>query len=481
MAILTTSRNNLAGSTLLEALLAISLLTLTVTGLASALIYANSSNAASEKRLRANLYAREAGEVVRNIRDEDFANLVDGNHGLSLVSNQWQFSGTSDTLDEFTRVVTISTTDANTKQINITVDWPQIFGSGTQQLTYETSITNWKEVSILTTNTPTPSLTPTPGPPPWGSPTVYTSSDLTGTDTGQKIRIEGSLAFISRLSGTQEFTIMDISDPLNPSITGTTDLVSNINGIAISGNYAFLASTNNSRELQIVDFTNTANPSLVAELDIPGGANPFDIEISGNYAFLSYGASTGNELHVIDITDPLNPLLLSNGVELGGNARGSYLHGNYIIISNSNNVRELEIVDISTPTTPTLVGYYDLSGTNDGNAVVANGNYAYIGRRNGEFYTFDITDPSNPILLGSLNLGASIEDLDIDGDLVFAATQNATQEFIVIDVSDPANPVIRGAFDAGGSLFGLKYDLSNDLVFAVGADSTQEFIIYAPQ
>lgn len=93
----------------------------------------------------------------------DSANTVDrpsfymsvggGTVGLAQVSNQWTFSGTSDTTGIFTRKLAISSVDSNRKQVTSTVTWPQ--GNATAEVSVDTYFTNWR-ASI------TPPVTPGP-------------------------------------------------------------------------------------------------------------------------------------------------------------------------------------------------------------------------------------------------------------------------------------------------------------------------------
>jgi len=135
---------NKNGFSLIEAILAGSLFVLIVTTLVGGLIYARESLAISADREQATMLAEEGIEVVRNIKEEDFANLVDGTHGLTIASNQWQFSGAFDTVDKFTRQIDIATVDSDTKQVTAQVTWQQ-----NQQRTGSIALTsylsNWSE------------------------------------------------------------------------------------------------------------------------------------------------------------------------------------------------------------------------------------------------------------------------------------------------------------------------------------------------
>lgn len=138
---LTASRS---GFSLVEALLAVSVFALIVTTVIGALIYGRESTALAGQRARATFLAEEGLEAIRNIRDENFANLQDGAYGLDASTGQWTFSGTSDTTGIFTRQVTIATVGVDRKQITSLISWQQS-ASRPGTITFATILTNWKQ------------------------------------------------------------------------------------------------------------------------------------------------------------------------------------------------------------------------------------------------------------------------------------------------------------------------------------------------
>jgi len=131
------------GFSIVEVLLASTVFALLATAIIGAVIFGRESMASAGARSRALHIAEEGLEAARNIRDNNFADLIDGNHGLSVAGNQWLFSGTSDAVSPFTRQVAISTPSANRKRVVSTVTWQQTPSrTGTVALT--TYLANWR-------------------------------------------------------------------------------------------------------------------------------------------------------------------------------------------------------------------------------------------------------------------------------------------------------------------------------------------------
>jgi hypothetical protein len=121
------------------------------------------------------------------------------------------------------------------------------------------------------------------------------------------IDIEDYYAYIPNLSG--DFHIVDIADPLNPQETACINLYDsvkklpgrNIAGalfdISVAGDYAYIIGYNC---FYTVDISDKYNPVLAGFMAIGGDY----LDVLGNYAFI-----TDNDwgLHVFDITDPAKP------------------------------------------------------------------------------------------------------------------------------------------------------------------------------
>lgn len=138
------AEKNFRGFSAVEVLLATALFSIIAAAISGSLIYGQQSTANAGSLSQAAFLADEGIEVVRNIRNDSFANLTDGTYGLVISGNQWIFSGSSDTVGQFTRQVVISTMDSTRKTIASTVTWQQT-PSRTGTITITTRLTAWQE------------------------------------------------------------------------------------------------------------------------------------------------------------------------------------------------------------------------------------------------------------------------------------------------------------------------------------------------
>lgn len=139
---------NTKGFSLIEIILSVAVFVLIATAIVGAFFYGQESSILFGNRIQAILLAEEGLEAVRNIRDYNFAGLLPGTYGLTIINGNYNLSGNSDIVDIFTRQITVSDIDANKKQVTSEVAWNQNQQrNGNISLT--TYLTNWKETTSI--------------------------------------------------------------------------------------------------------------------------------------------------------------------------------------------------------------------------------------------------------------------------------------------------------------------------------------------
>lgn len=149
------------GQSLLEIIVAVSVVILIAASTVSVVLGSFSSTRLAQEETDASLIAFEGMEAVQSIRNRGWINIVDGQYGLDASTGQWEFSGTSDVdpAGKYTRVITISDVkrdlsgdivsgngivDTETKQITTDVTW-DFTPTRQNKVEYVTYLTNWQE------------------------------------------------------------------------------------------------------------------------------------------------------------------------------------------------------------------------------------------------------------------------------------------------------------------------------------------------
>ncbi|WP_324770851.1 hypothetical protein, partial [Pokkaliibacter plantistimulans] len=214
----------------------------------------------------------------------------------------------------------------------------------------------------------------------------------------------------------------------------------------VVGNYLYIADSDNG--FHIVDVTDPANPVLLSTYDTPD--EPRGVVIVGNVAYI---ADEDSGLQIIDISDPTQPTLLGSIGRDNGYSFGIAVEGNYAYIASA--YGGLHVIDVSDPTQPVLVGQLDYPSSGDAMRVVVEGNYAYIADTAGGVQIIDITDPTQPSLTANFATSSYAYDLSLSGSTLYVATTSA---LVVLDVSDPGNPTQLGSYATGGETRGVTVD-----------------------
>ena len=168
-----------------------------------------------------------------------------------------------------------------------------------------------------------------------------------------------------------------------------------------------------------------------------------DICINGNIAYV---ADDINGLKIIDISNPSSPTLISSLLFDKGTGYGAtrvvYQNGIAYVDYWRGGVW---IVDVSYPQNPRLIGHYGTPGdaTQD-IAVSGDKMYAII---EGHLDIIDISNPGQPQHLAFSNLQYEITNLMVKGNYIYATTplwSAPTTYLLSIDVSDPQAPFQGG-------------------------------------
>jgi len=177
-----------------------------------------------------------------------------------------------------------------------------------------------------------------------------------------------------------------------------------------------------------------------------------DVTVSGNYAYVA-DASAG--LQIIDISSPTSPTFIGNYCSpqtnnVNPSSVDVAISGNYAYLAEG--VTGLQIIDISNPSSPTLTGAYNTPGYARG--VELSGNYAYVADENSGLQIIDILNPSSPTLIGTYNTSGAAFDVTVRGNYAYVA--DGYHGLDIIDISTPSSPTFIGNYNTTQMLYGEK-------------------------
>jgi len=238
--------------------------------------------------------------------------------------------------------------------------------------------------------------------------------------------------------------------------------------------------------LAVLDLSSPAEPRFVGSCQFTGLA--WDMEIVGSLVFVPAGRSG---LRIVDVNDPAHPFLKATCpptwwyrcVAVAGHY--AYAGGDVVIGPGLSHGR-VDIIDISDPVHPAVVGGFDREEHPRVTALHAEGpalHLFYDGEGwdfPGAYQVLDRSDPLNPALLGSCELPSyeCVAATRIVGNVVYEATTSGLRTF---DVSDLHNPrVLSFARMEGGNRGGSVLDVTGQQAYWTPGDDLKVFDVRDP-
>jgi hypothetical protein len=324
------------------------------------------------------------------------------------------------------------------------------------------------------------------------------SPTLQGTfpTEGGDVYVSGNTAYLAEGNGMD---IVDVGDPTSPTLLGAYATWGPIMGVWSDGNVAYLASLAPFHgRLSLVDVSHPASPTLRSfvgslgecyDVSIEGGIGGvgtfpqnlyavgtvrptapaylgvFDsqwwdqgirrVRVSGNRCYV---AATG-KLNILDLSTPTSPTFVSAAVK----AQDVFVRGNLAYVANSVG---LTVYDVTDPSSPTTAGTCLIAG--GAQAVHVDGNLACVAGSNHQIHIVDVGNPALPALRGSCSVSGSAKSLYVSGNFIYVTVASANL-LEIVDASDPLRPTVRGSFAAPAEAWDVE--VSDGLAYLTSAST----------
>ena len=355
--------------------------------------------------------------------------------GLSYSTTTGQFSLTSG----YEIPTTVSTTNwndfYNTPSTSIALGTGLVWNSNTIQadathnIPLTASTTNWQTAFS------------------WGNHATQNYFDL---DSGALAIVNGGTGATDASTARNNLGLGTVATQDSNSISisgGSIDNTSIGNGTPSTGVFTNVTST--ALTVSGGNISQTAKTSLSKLTDLNLSDSITSIYVSGKYAYVGT-QSTDPDFHVIDISDPNNPVEVGNNI-ISDTVYSVYVSGKYAYVGTGIGLR---IIDISSPTNLLEVGSIDLSSV--ALTVYVSGKYAYVGTGYGTsngLHIIDVSDPAVPVEVGGQDFSTYVNALYVSGDYAYVGVTSSTgNDFKIVDISDPYNSIVDGGFDLNNTV-----------------------------
>ena len=287
------------------------------------------------------------------------------------------------------------------------------------------------------------------------SPTAITvlSKAVIGASAAD-VYFDGTYAYFASGNGSV-VSIWNYTTPTSPVLVKRITSINNPNRLTKSGNYLYVTSAGG---FGIIDVTTPASATVLSTL-IGLGNGGFGIAVSGNYAYASYRSE--NRIAVINITTKTAPALITNfddAVNLYS-IQDIALSGNYIYAVPMNTSTYFTVVNITTPSAPTIAASITNANYGVSERIRVSGSYAYSMGFNSGLTITDISVPTSPVRVSSTTTGGNSfgYGLDVTGTTAIGVYQNSTAPTLTAwNASVPASVTVSGSYYWTGAYEGMS-------------------------
>lgn len=270
--------------------------------------------------------------------------------------------------------------------------------------------------------------------------------------SGAVMEVQGSYAYLAL--GTR-LQILDVSHPTDLQVVGELDVSAEVTDIEVLGDRLYLT---NSIGMHIINIANPARPYPLGIFATPS-PQPYPgfdaIEATEEAVYLSLNASSTSldyRIALIDVRDPYHPVQVGEYLSVPDGSVKAV--GTYAYIYHVGSLdKYIAVYDMSNPAAPVLISvtYVDLLSWEVSDnymllTVLKWKDHRYDGS---EFQVVDISDPRHPTLVGSYRDTAIMRGVARRGDYVYVGSD---QELLILDVSDLTHPVKAGSYHQAGSI-----------------------------
>ena len=199
--------------------------------------------------------------------------------------------------------------------------------------------------------------------------------------------------------------------------------------------------------LAVRSYGQSSNVEFVANIGGPVTA----VHVAGNYAYVG----EGRYLRVLDVSAPTTPTVVSQ-MPLANPAADIFVRNGLAYVAET--TAGLQIVDVRNPSRPALCGTYDTSAP--ALAIHTSGTLAYVAAGIYGLHIFDVSNPSRPRLCAYFPTSGPATAVQVSGHLAYVGTKVGGSPqaggLQIVDVADASRPSLVGSFCSSATVVALQ-------------------------
>lgn len=267
---------------------------------------------------------------------------------------------------------------------------------------------------------------------------------IPGIGIANSVFASGGMAFVA----SQEFglTQASLSDPTSPRVLGASDVPFHGAAVDVAGTVACVTGHRTFSDgsallatafgLYVLE-TGSGRPVMQGWLEGAGWTGQ-DVKLSGGRAYVACGS---DGLRVVDVTTPSSPRVVGT-LDTPGFAQAIALGGGLALVADGQ--AGVRILSLANPDVPVELAVVDTPGLAKGVALA--GQRAYVADDT-SLRVLDLTQPSAPVELGHIVMSA--QRVTVRDGLAYVCA--SSQGLHIVNVTDPAQPQVLGSLPPAGN------------------------------
>ena len=185
---------------------------------------------------------------------------------------------------------------------------------------------------------------------------------------GTGVAFDGNYAYVAG-GASYSLYVVNVANASAPALVGTAPLTTQATRVTVAAGRAFVPVEDGT--LAIVDISDPADPFQSATFDAAGV--PFDVVVNGTTAYVAEGYYG---VEILDVSQPDNPQLLGSFelMDNSGQIRGVALSGQTLVVGHGG---ATSFLDVGDPSAPFLIGAVP-SPSGAAASVAISGNHAFV-------------------------------------------------------------------------------------------------------
>jgi choice-of-anchor B domain-containing protein len=286
---------------------------------------------------------------------------------------------------------------------------------------------------------------------------TYTQTFTRGHIISRDLTTDSAYVYVSGTSTTGGVHILDVSDPGQPTEIGLYDPPYYIHDAHVRGNLMFAAALGTG--LDIVDISDKTSPQLIGEIDHPSQFTHSSMTTDDGKHIVVTDEVDGLPARIWNIENLDSPQQVAQySANLQSLVHNPYVLGDLLFVSH--NTEGLRVIDISVPSVPVEVGYYDTYAGPSGGFNGLWSAYPYFpsgkiigGNREDGLYVWRFNGTRAGRVFGNVTDSLTCNPL---AGVLIRIMENDTS-----DISDSAGSFALGALPSGPQGYTVEATLAN--------------------